>query len=122
MFLNLEPSKKKRILNAAFKEFSEQGYEKASTNRIVKEAGIGKGMLFYYFKSKKDLYHYLTEHGMNFVIEEYINKIEGAETDYIERYKQISQLKIQAYAENPYVFNFFGMRKRPCILKAFSSC
>lgn len=108
MFLNLDPEKQKRILNAAIREFAEQGYEQASTNRIVKEAGIGKGMLFYYFNSKKDLYRYVTEYGIQFITDEYLHKINENEPDFIEKYKQIGRLKMKASAENPYIFIFFG--------------
>ncbi|MDF2540776.1 MAG: transcriptional regulator, TetR family [Herbinix sp.] len=107
-FINLEREKQVRILNAAYKEFSEQGFEKASTNRIVKEAGIGKGMLFYYFNNKKDLYFYLIEKGGEYVIEEYFNQIDESQRDFIEKYKEIAMLKMKAYQENPYVFTFLG--------------
>jgi len=46
-FLKLDDEKKDRILNAAMKEFR-YGYVKASTDIIVKEAGISKGLLFHY--------------------------------------------------------------------------
>lgn len=59
VFESLPAEKKKRILIAALKEFSEKGYEQASTNSIVKEAGISKGILFHYFKTKRDLYLYV---------------------------------------------------------------
>ena len=55
-FLKLNPEKKKRILEAAYNEFSRNTYDNASTNRIVKEAGIGKGMLFFYFNTKGFVY------------------------------------------------------------------
>ena len=45
-FLNLELEKQDRIINAAIKEFAQKGYDKASTNEIVKEAGISKGLLY----------------------------------------------------------------------------
>lgn len=64
-FQNLDNIKQSRILNAALQEFAENGYEQASTNQIVKNAGIGKGILFYYFKTKKDLYQYLIDHAIN---------------------------------------------------------
>ena len=107
-FSNLEQEKQLKILNAAFQEFAEKGYNQASTNRIVKEAGIGKGMLFYYFKSKKELYHYLVEYGKNFVLNEYLNKIDESETDFIKRYQQAGQTKMAAYAKCPNIFNFLG--------------
>ncbi|MER2064628.1 MAG: helix-turn-helix domain-containing protein, partial [Alkalibacterium sp.] len=58
-FLSLDKSKQEKILNAAFQEFSDKGYQQASTNRIAKQAGIGKGTLFYYFGNKEKLFQYL---------------------------------------------------------------
>lgn len=95
-------------MNAALEEFAEQGYEKTSTNKIVKKAGIGKGMLFHYFNSKKELYYYLINYAIDYLNNEYFIHINESETDFIERYKQIAQVKMKAYAENPHVFNFFA--------------
>jgi len=107
-FASLEPDKQERIINAALQEFAEQGYQQASTNRIVEKAGIGKGMLFYYFKSKKELFHYLLEFGTQFITEEFLNQIETEETDFIERYRKTAQCKLKAYTKNPHVFNFLA--------------
>lgn len=90
------------------KEFADKGYEQASTNRIVKEAGIGKGMLFYYFNNKKDLYHYLVDYAFDFTKNNYISLIHIKEPDFIERMKQAASIKMKSYAENPDVFNFLG--------------
>lgn len=107
-FLKLNPEKQRRILHAAYKEFTEQGFEQASTNRIVKEAGIGKGMLFYYFKSKKDLFYYLIEYGTDYVVDKYLNQLDDSEPDFIERHKKATEVKMRALNENPYIFNFLG--------------
>ncbi|WVU11284.1 TetR/AcrR family transcriptional regulator [Natranaerobius thermophilus JW/NM-WN-LF] len=107
-FTNIEPEKQDRVITAALKEFSEHGYEKASTNRIVKQAGIGKGMLFYYFKNKKELYYYLIDYSIDYVTNEYLGHINENVVDFIERYRQIAQIKMKKYAENPHVFNFLG--------------
>lgn len=48
--------KRQRLLDAALEEFAEYGYEAASTNRIIRQAGMSKGMLFHYFSNKKQLY------------------------------------------------------------------
>ncbi len=55
-FENLEPERRNRILSAAQNEFIRNGYEGASLNTIVGEAGISKGSLYYYFEDKTDLY------------------------------------------------------------------
>lgn len=51
--------KKERIINAGIKEFAENGYALASTNRICQNAGISKGLLFHYFETKMQFYIYL---------------------------------------------------------------
>ncbi|SDR01646.1 TetR/AcrR family transcriptional regulator [Virgibacillus salinus] len=107
-FENLDNDKQQRIINAALKEFAENGYEKASTNRIVKSAGIGKGMLFYYFKNKKALYHYLTDYTLDIVKNEYLTLIDTTEPDFIERMKQAARVKTKARSDNPDTFNFLG--------------
>lgn len=107
-FKNLDETKQKRILNAALKEFSENGYEQASTNKIIKIAGIGKGMLFYYFNNKKDLYEYLVDYALNVMFNEYLQLIDLEEPDFIERLKQIAQIKAAYLDNHPYVSNFIG--------------
>lgn len=47
------------LIEAAFGEFTEYNYEKASLNRIIKNAGISKGTFYYHFKNKQDLYKHL---------------------------------------------------------------
>lgn len=51
--------KKEELIEAAVNEFGERGYENASLNNILKEAGISKGTFYYHFKNKENLYFYL---------------------------------------------------------------
>ncbi len=55
-FQNLESEKREAILAAAADEFAERGYEGASLNQIIEDAGISKGSLYYYFDDKEDLF------------------------------------------------------------------
>jgi len=45
-----------RILDAAIREFSEHGLAGARTEQIAEAAGVNKALLYYYFRSKDDLY------------------------------------------------------------------
>jgi TetR/AcrR family transcriptional regulator len=45
-----------RILEAAVRQFSEQGLAGARTEQIAEAAGVNKALLYYYFKGKEDLY------------------------------------------------------------------
>ena len=44
-----------RILDAAETRFASDGFDATPTARIATEAGVGKGLLFYYFPTKLDL-------------------------------------------------------------------
>lgn len=46
---------KQAILEAAIALFSEYGYEKTSIARIARRAGIGKGTVYGYFQTKKEI-------------------------------------------------------------------
>jgi len=43
------------ILSVSEKLFLEKGYEKTTTQEIVRETGLSKGTLFHHFKSKEDI-------------------------------------------------------------------
>ncbi|HPJ01710.1 MAG TPA: TetR/AcrR family transcriptional regulator [Candidatus Limiplasma sp.] len=55
-FLNLKEEKQQRILSAALHEIAENGYDKASVTRIVKDAGIATGSFYQYFEDLDDLF------------------------------------------------------------------
>ena len=52
---DLSQGRKDEILDAAFQVFSEQGLQEASVDDVVKRAGLSKGTLYWYFKSKDRL-------------------------------------------------------------------
>ncbi len=60
-FYNLPPEKRERIVEAALKEFEENSFDQASTNRIIGQSGISKGSFYQYFDDKKDLYKHLIQ-------------------------------------------------------------
>lgn len=55
-FYKLDERKKSEIISVSAGEFSEQGYDKASFNRIMERLNISKGAMYYYFDDKADLY------------------------------------------------------------------
>jgi AcrR family transcriptional regulator len=55
-FHKLDATQQQQILDAALREFAGNGFGGASLNRIIEEAGISKGSMYYYFDGKEDLY------------------------------------------------------------------
>ena len=51
-FFDLKREKQDRMINAGLKTFAKYGYRHATTDEIVKEAAISKGLLFHYFDNK----------------------------------------------------------------------
>ncbi|MDL1164133.1 TetR/AcrR family transcriptional regulator [Paenibacillus sp. 843] len=52
-------AKKERILNAALKLFSQQGFHATTTKEIASESGVAEGLIFYHFGDKRKLLLYL---------------------------------------------------------------
>ena len=101
-FDRLEEAKRERIIQACLTEFAAKGYEQASTNEMVKRAGISKGLLFHYFGSKKALYLYLVDHAIEKILASYASyPIEYSE-EIFTRLRQIGMVKLKlslAYPE-----------------------
>lgn len=106
-FINQDDARRSRILEAALVEFAAKGYKKASTNTIVREAQVSKGLLFHYFISKKDLYLYLYRYTRETVTNELYEKVNFANRDVLHRLQEASVVKIQAYLQHPLFVKLF---------------
>ena len=63
-FRELPEEKQLRILNAAMEVFAQNDYKKVSTDLIAAKAEVSKGLLFYYFRNKKELYFSVYEYAI----------------------------------------------------------
>ena len=63
-FARMPAEKRERLLTVAAREFGMHGYEAASLNRILDEAGIGKSSAYYYFEDKADLFGAVVEYSV----------------------------------------------------------
>ena len=107
-FHHLPDEKQQRIINAALKVFAEYGYDKASTNKIVAEAGIGKGMLFYYFKNKAALFTYLIDFAIEKIKTGYLDEIDVSERDFFKRAIDLTVEKSRFFKAYPDLSTFLN--------------
>ena len=105
-FFELKKEKQDRMINGALKVFSQYGYHHASTDEIVREAGISKGLLFHYFESKIGLYAFLYDYATRFVTLELTANVEKNENGFFELYKQILTARSDAMSQYPRIFLF----------------
>ena len=93
------------MINASLHMFATNGYKHASTDDIVKEAGISKGLLFHYFDSKAGLYAFLLDYSVRYLLFEYNRYIEN-EDDYFEYHLKLEQAKLNVLRNYPYMYGF----------------
>lgn len=110
-FFDLKKEKQDRIINAAIKVFAINGYKHSSTDDIVKEAGISKGLLFHYFGSKIRLYEFLYDYCVRFLTLELGSAISDSEKDYFLIVKAFEDAKIKVLKTYPYLQMFIDRSK-----------
>lgn len=103
---NIDIEKRDRIINSALEEFSKNTFEKASTNIIVKNADISKGLLFHYFGSKKKLYEYLQHFTIKIIADGIVNELDWNQRDIFLRLKEIWLIKFKRIQKYPYLTDF----------------
>lgn len=104
--LELIPQKRDAILNAALKEFSSQGYDKASTNIIAKEAGISKALMFHYVSSKQELFFVVYNYFSDLIRREYFEQMDFNERDIFARLQQSYLLQLKLTEKYPWILEF----------------
>ncbi len=63
-------TKRKCILEAAIRLFTKKGYSQTSIEELAREAGVGKGTVYSYFQTKKDIVRAFCEDELEFIREE----------------------------------------------------
>lgn len=107
-FFDLKQEKQDRMINAALKVFAKSGYRHASTDEIVREAGISKGLLFHYFTSKLGLYGFLFGYSVRFMLLEFSREVDRLETDFFALTRQVERAKMKVMRLYPYMQQFLN--------------
>ncbi len=116
-FFDLKKEKQDRMINAALKVFALNGYQHASTDDIVAEAGISKGLLFHYFHNKLGLYSFLFDYSVRFMLLE-LSACGGEEKDYFELWKQMEGAKLMVLKNYPYMQEFLDSARYEVVKEA----
>ncbi|UNC92086.1 TetR/AcrR family transcriptional regulator [Candidatus Contubernalis alkalaceticus] len=87
--------------------YSRNEIDKASTNMIVKRAGISRGLLYHYFKDKQEVFDFLVYYSIKVIIHDIKNSIDWNDGDIINREREISLSILHATKEYPYIFEFY---------------
>ena len=70
--------RRREILDAARSVFARTGFARGIMDAIAKEAGIAKGTVYLYFRSKKEIYRAVLNHDMAFLNQDTLERIDAA--------------------------------------------
>src|SRR5579864_6613442 len=93
-------SRKEEILDAATKLFAEHGYVDTDTQLLAEKLQVGKGTLYRYFQSKRELFLAAVDRGMRRLCEHIDSGIAEID-DPPERIAQVVRLYLGFFAEHP---------------------
>lgn len=96
-------SKQEEILAAASKIFAARQYHEVLCDEIAAEAGVGKGTIYRYFRTKEDLYFSTILHGYEAVNESLASAI-AAETSPEKRLERIALELLRYFWERRYFY------------------
>lgn len=105
-FFDLKKEKQDRMINAALKVFAMRGYRHASTDDIVREAAISKGLLFHYFESKLGVYDFVYDYSVRYMNLELRSAVDPNEKDLFGVLKQVERARMNAMRGYPYMQQF----------------
>ena len=90
--------KKTRIIEAAMTVFSQHGLEKGKIADVAKKAGIGKGTVYEYFRSKEDIFNAI-EQSIFDQFKLFLNEILSSPLSPTKKLKQLMDQGLNMYME-----------------------
>ncbi len=117
-FFDLKREKQDRMINAGLKVFSKNGYRHATTDEIVREAAISKGLLFHYFGNKVGMYVFLMDYSVRFLLLEMSRKVDKEEKDFFVIAKQVEDAALVVLKNYPYMQAFLEKASSEICLEA----
>ena len=108
-FDRLPHQKQAAIIEAASREFASNGFAGASLNQIIKQSGLSKGALYYYFDDKEDLFITVI-HSVYDRILELFGELPTAKNagEFWKLIENLSRKSIAVTVENPTMFGLMS--------------
>ena len=111
------PDEKKRqlIAETAARMFATLPFHKVKLDDVAAEAGVGKGTLYIYFKSKEDLYFWLIHDAFARLVEQLTSQLGQGDLSATESLRRIVAELVKFGFDNPQLFEL--MRSAGPIIK-----
>ena len=105
-FYSLPGEKRQRIINSGLEVFAKNPYKNASTEEIAAKAGISKGLLFHYFRNKREFYNFLYQYGEALLRQSLAEMPQEPDVDFFTLLEWATQKRAQLLPDNPWLVQF----------------
>ena len=103
MNTNLQDIRKDQIMNAAQVVVASKGYDQTRMDDIVERAQLSKGAIYWYYKSKKDIYLSLIDYWFNEYSAGVLKSLEDKDSS-SEQLKSLFEYFVDQFDQNPDTF------------------
>lgn len=103
MSTNLQDIRKDQIMNAAQIVVASKGYDQTRMDDIVEKAQLSKGAIYWYYKSKKDIYLSLIDYWFNEYSAGVLKSLEDKDSS-SEQLKSLFEYFVDQFDQNPDTF------------------
>ncbi len=101
--------RRKSILDAARKVFSEKGYLNAAVRDIALEASLSPGLIYHYYEGKDELYGAICEEAFHILLD-CCGKGSSGEGTALDRLLAMARAYVRYYKEYPQYFDILSFR------------
>lgn len=98
--MNKKDDVKEKILEASIRLFLTKGYAGGTTNEIARSAGVSKGALYWYFKSKEDILSAILDRYCDEFMEGATKKVNGCSGDFVTKFKMFYKFTTEFARDN----------------------
>jgi AcrR family transcriptional regulator len=91
---------KEKLLGASMRLFLRKGYAGTTVNEIATSAGVSKGGLYWYFKSKEEVIEAIIDRYRDEFMEEIIKKVSGCSGGFVEKFKAFYKFSTEFSRDN----------------------
>lgn len=119
-FKGLPREKKERVLTAATDLFAQRGFHRTEMDEIARRAGISKGSLYNYFKSKEDLFLHICNLGIHGFRQSVWREI-SSDLDIYRQVEELFRREVPLILEHPQNFQIY-LNLASSGMKRFADC
>jgi AcrR family transcriptional regulator len=99
---------KERIVRESMKLFLAKGFHGTSVKEITGAAGIGRGTLYWYFKSKDEIVENIIKRFDNEFVEGLIKSVNNCEGNFVKKYRAFHKFATEFARDNKYLALVFN--------------